>query len=107
MSEWCTCEKCRRRDGNGQVIPRSTWYTHNPGGKKATRLVEHRSRIAPPCRDNISRDNLGSGSSVLLGKRPAEEDAEPPDRAKRVASSDSVRVFELSYLSITLIVSTS
>ena len=31
----CKCEKCRTRSPGGKVIPRRTWYRHNPGGKKA------------------------------------------------------------------------
>lgn len=92
MPEKCGCNTCIRRHGSVQVIPRSTWYTHNPGGRKAIRLAERQSRIEAIRQDDLSRDNIGSGSSVLLGKRPAEEGADPPDRAKRVARSRSVRV---------------
>ncbi|KAF9786266.1 hypothetical protein BJ322DRAFT_1020341 [Thelephora terrestris] len=74
-----------------EVVARSTWYTHNPGGKKATRLAERQSRIDAIRRDNdLSRDNSGSGTSPLLGKRPAEEGEDPPEGAKRVARSGSV-----------------
>lgn len=27
----CTCRKC---GSNGKILPRATWYKHNPGGKK-------------------------------------------------------------------------
>ena len=31
--DWtCRCRKCGT---NGKIVPRSTWYRHNPGGKKA------------------------------------------------------------------------
>ena len=32
---FCNCEKCARR--GGQVLPRTTWYNHNRGGKKVKR----------------------------------------------------------------------
>jgi hypothetical protein len=94
MSEVCRCNMCVRRFGTPQVVARSTWYTHNPGGKKATRLAERQSRIDAIRHDNdLSRDNSGSGTSPLLGKRPAEEGEDPPEGAKRVARSGSVRIY--------------
>ena len=91
-AELCTCNTCRRRNGNGHVIPRSTWYTHNPGGKKVARLAARQSFTGGLHLEGVSRDNLGAGPSTSLGKRSAEEDADPPDRARRVTRSDSVRV---------------
>ena len=100
MLEWCTCTKCRENRGGGKAIAMSTWYAHNPGGKKGPRIADrlgsrvdavYARRNEPVQRDRSPNAPSGSGSSMHPRKRPAEDDIDLLDRAKRAARSDSVR----------------
>lgn len=90
MPKWCTCERCQRHNGDGKFVARSTWYTHNPGGKKGARRAEEEwGRLdADSTRGDSPRD---SESSLRVGKGPVEEDIDTSESVKRLARSDSVR----------------
>ena len=50
---WCTCAKCRKHRGGGKSIGRTTWYSHNPGGKKGAHIAQREPTLlkgTPPVR---------------------------------------------------------
>ncbi|KAF9650492.1 hypothetical protein BDM02DRAFT_1382290 [Thelephora ganbajun] len=79
----CTCKKCGPR--GGKVLPRATWYSHNPGGKKAKLPELSQEQIdlilsLPPPRYSKRR------------KWRLEEAMNHPRTSKQVAGSGAVRM---------------
>src|SRR6266481_439743 len=83
----CTCRKC---GSSGKVLPRATWYDHNPGGKRAKRPGWSREQI----------EAMGSHPAPVYSKRRKrrlEEDeggdeGDHPHVSKRATGSSSVRM---------------
>lgn len=85
-THWCTCDDCFKSADGGRAMGKTTWHKHNPEGTKQARLRDRLRNAAIPPLGVAS----GSGTSAGTRKRPAEEDVDTPDRAKRVARSGSV-----------------
>ena len=78
----CTCRTC---GSAGKVLTRSTWYRHNPGGKKI---------ILPPPTLTLEQANAILSNPVVFvprrKRRSEEETLQTPHTSKRIAGPSSV-----------------
>jgi len=83
----CTCRKC---GSNGKVLPKRTWYNHNPGGKAALYdATTERGREGIKRLYALHRPAYEAQDQRLYGEVEGVED--PSRASKRVATSSSVR----------------